>query len=288
MEVSSTSEQDINKTQLDQLLTTIEANCANEETGGVLPFKESNLNDTERAANNVFDGLMTTLAYVGSDAYGAALKGSQEYAEVLKAVDYMAHVCRLLADDNIPLIRGTKFEERRKAVGDNVYRYLVALPRDNSGNEQPITLDGRTYSDIHVLIRPRAWRRGLSTSADVDTNRPHMIRPESLEENRQARMNIEITPKDGAHIISLRIDQEDANGNFEVIYDIDIGGSEQGKGGKSDLISQAGLKFPNADQLEGHHFSSKITSQELNNLNTNFANMLEAYNAKFSSHVATN
>ena len=188
---------------------------------------------------------------------------AEDYEVVLTAIEPMTQVCAALAEDLVPLQEDTNFIKKRASVQDKVYAYVA----------NNFSLGGEEFGEVAVLIRPRRWEMPTELR-----NRPNRPQVEKLVQDAQARMRIAIRPKKFPHgLITIRVDREDLEHNFEITYDIDIGES-QGDG----IVSR--LTFPReTGQREGHHFTSFIRAEDFG---ITFAEILEAMNRKITQSVA--
>src|SRR5258708_38589717 len=87
---------------LDSVLTDIQKHCINDEAGGIFLFPQRDGLDPEvvkreKAANLVYDMLMTTLGDIGTDAIKEGRGNgphAQEYVQVAHAIERIACACR--------------------------------------------------------------------------------------------------------------------------------------------------------------------------------------------------
>lgn len=224
-------------------------------------FHKNPETSADKAANEIFDGLMYVLAVIGDDALEKT-KGdgpkSEDYKDVLRTTESLAHVARGLADDRIPIHRNTRKEEAEATEGDKITAYRVtALP-----------LDQHFYEVIDILIRPQMHIRPTGGSRI----RRRLDQP--TNEQAQARMQIKVKPRDltvGETVI--RLDQEDLEHGMILTYDVIVG--------KRDLLRDIDTGY---EGQEGHHFSSQKTAQQLG---CTFKDILLSYDKKFSAVAAS-
>lgn len=257
--------------ELDEIMKRIKrhSNPDDDSAGGITPIKDATQQSSENteaqaayAANVIYDGMMLTLSeiglYAGKKAKGVGIL-AREYETVVRTIEPLAHICRALADDRVPITKNTDVEAQHREVEDIVHAYkAVSFP-----------LDGKDYREVRVFIRPRRYQQPIAV-------RENLRRPIKVAETAQARMGIDVIPaRSSVSAVSLRVDREDALRDYEITYDITVG---------SDAANRVELlDFPDALQRHGHHFSSKLTAEEFG---ISFTDILEAYNKKFERVAA--
>lgn len=265
------TEQDSLKTgEFDQIMAKIERHCNPDSGEGVAFYQSSELNDSEEktrriAANTVYDGMMLTLNNIAEHSLTKAKDRrhplAKNYETVLRALEPLTQISRAIADGKLPLRRNFRYEEILSKVGDKIHAYKL----------RQFKFDTTEYDEVEVIIRPEKWEEPL----DIRKS-PNRLTLTGGKESAQPKMQINIKPKNFPYgFITIRVDREDLEHDFEITYDVEIGYP-----GQVNIINM--LDFPDADQRHTHHFSSALTAEELG---TSFKDILEAINDKISSNI---
>lgn len=256
------------KEDLNQIMAKIERNCNPDSGEGVAFYKKKELDYPwekirRMAANTVYDGMMLTLNNIAEHSLTKARDGknplAKSYETVLRALDPLTQITRAIADGKLPLKRNFRYEGILAKIGDNIHAYQL----------RQFYFDTTEYEEVEVVIRPKKWEEPFEIR-----KLPNRLNLTGGKESAQPKIQISIKPKNFPYgFITIRIDREDLEHNFEITYDVEIGFP-----GQSNIIDI--LDFPDADQRHTHHFSSALTAEDLG---TSFKDILETINDKISS-----